>query len=550
MTQNEKNPSTICFNGKEYQLNYVLEKDTLLPTPDFEKVNSAALVGNELWVLNSSLVVPNLPIHPSQEPRYISKWVLAGHIKPTLVGKENPVPKHPRYIKLAGTQQWVENPRYGKNPNPAKTVGRIIETTQGQELLTINGWVTVPDKYLGVWPTEEELPEDDAIAAGTGMLWRGELYSKDKEGWRARMGSKVPTGESKEGPVDYIAPNILGSWDTDLPLPDPGLFAPGDGFAWRGSAWVVTRDFLWVEITTKISEEGFAPFTLTEPQTVASTDAPSNSWAEVSSYDALNILGSLPLNLPLPDPSVFKPGDSFFWRKHMWVCDNNKQWAQLDLGMPESGLLPFTSRDFEAYQTAARDNDFEHQLDLAMDDDWNDKGSMARVLLETRKENKRLKRNRFIAGVLWRLLFLGILLGAGYGGYRYIFASIQTGRYEDERSCKVSKGGLTITGKRTFNYPYKSLFGYRLLDEKQVIVKTIVDIKGDRLTVTGFNGQKYWQTRVNMGERGILILKDADTYMFQTDKDLIVATSGGFCNPIQRELSDAELKQPELDIIK
>lgn len=444
-----------------------------------------------------------------------------------MVDKENvKISKLPPNVRLKTIEEDVMVPL----PNPTKYRRNLDYHLRGNELWAVGkdgvwesrgiwedsikeslqsvGKEYVNDPhYQGVWPTEEDLPEDNAqYLLGDYFLWRGGRWSLTPGGWN----------------------QILEGDELDKQLQEAGVVTITEN-----TSSAVSRS--WFE------KAQAAGFTGTYEQ-----------WKNQNKTypKEINLLGSYALNMPLPDPNVFKVGDAFFWREHIWVKGESGRWEETPQGMPEGGLMPFTPEDYRAYLEKSRDSDIDERLMLASDDDWHDKGSMARVLMETRKENKRLKRNRFIASVVLKLVVLGILGGLGYAGYLYIMASITTGRYTDERTCKISKGNLTITGKRTFSYPYKTLFGFRLVDENKVLIDTVMNVTGDKITVTGLNSKKYWQSKASMGERGIMILRDADTYIFQTDKELIVATSNGFCNPIQRELDKDELKQPELDIIK
>jgi hypothetical protein len=442
---------TITIGDSSWEVSLFLEPGEPLPDAKVCEIGAAAVAGNELWVVELQSIAGLLTPY----------WTLKGDLT---------------------TYHSV--------------VGQIVETGEGQEILTTHGWVTIPDKYLGVWPTEEELPEDDTIPLGAGMLWRGELQSKTKQGWTVRLGSPVPSVECQ-------------LWER----------AQDSGFEGTREEWEKKNGVLNGLLKAATRE------------TVNPT-APEQS---NSALPGLRVLGPWPNDKELPDPNTLDMYDAYAWRDSMWVLSPPGIWMDLH--------TPSKFRQLEP--------EHDERLNLACDDDWHDKGSLARMLLETRKENKRLKRNRLIAGVLWRLLFAVIIGGLVYGAYLYVMSSITTGRYTDERSCKVSKGNLTISGKRTFSYPYKTLFGFRLVDENKVLVDTVMNVNGDKITVVGLKGNKtYWQNKAGMGEKGIMILKDADIYLFQTDKELIVATSDGFCNPIQRELDSTELKQPVLDIIK
>lgn len=164
-----------------------------------------------------------------------------------------------------------------------------------------------------------------------------------------------------------------------------------------------------------------------------------------------------------------------------------------------------------------------------------DVGILARDLMEKKAEVKRLKRRRLIDRSLFWVLILIALSFAGYGVYQLVLANYETGRYYDTRECKVSSANLTVTGKRTYSYPFKSLFGFRLVDENSVKEKTTLTLNGSPMTIVGTSKDRWWGIRLAQGDRNVQILRDADVYTFTTDKGIAVVTYKGFCQ--QREQS-------------
>jgi len=142
------------------------------------------------------------------------------------------------------------------------------------------------------------------------------------------------------------------------------------------------------------------------------------------------------------------------------------------------------------------------------------------------KENRR-KRIKFWTG--W-LVFLMLVAGAAFGTWYVLPNYVVSGRYSVVAECKAPFGNSEITGKREYSYAYKSLFGYHLVDESTKLEKTTIDITGNKLTILGQNGDKWWRQNIDTGERGVAILKHADMYWFVSDKNTALVPASGFCN--------------------
>lgn len=157
--------------------------------------------------------------------------------------------------------------------------------------------------------------------------------------------------------------------------------------------------------------------------------------------------------------------------------------------------------------------------------------------------------------VMWCLFlaFVAIALIAWYGKYTMV-----TGRLTDERMCsaKLSEEDA-VTGRRTFNYSYREVFGLRIIDTKTITERTEVDIRGQAMTIVGLVGEEpiedvamsnntiegkvqergakhptgalWWAVDIQMGEKGIQYLKHADTYTFVVDNKVAVVEYASFC---------------------
>ena len=158
-----------------------------------------------------------------------------------------------------------------------------------------------------------------------------------------------------------------------------------------------------------------------------------------------------------------------------------------------------------------------------------DAGSIAREALETfqqLRKNQRRKRIKFWLG--W-MVFLLLLVGVGVGGWSVMPNYVVSGRYSVVSDCKVPFGDTELTGKRTYSYAYKSLFGYHLVDESTKLERTEMNVEGSKLTILGQEGGKWWRQNIGLGERGTVVLKPADLYWFITDKNTALVPHSGLC---------------------
>lgn len=124
------------------------------------------------------------------------------------------------------------------------------------------------------------------------------------------------------------------------------------------------------------------------------------------------------------------------------------------------------------------------------------------------------------------LLAILIVSAIGYYGWE----NRVTGRLSDDRMCKVEYKDLSITGKRTYSYPFMEIFGFRFIDTKAIDERTIVDIRGDAMMIIGQSGDDWWSLAIGMAEQGIQILKPSDSYTFVVGKKAVVVKSKVFCD--------------------
>jgi len=145
-----------------------------------------------------------------------------------------------------------------------------------------------------------------------------------------------------------------------------------------------------------------------------------------------------------------------------------------------------------------------------------DKGLAAKAKLAARTAAR--KTAQLIRWSIWVAISLTIICAALVVSYGY--KTMVTGHLSDERPCAIDFGGdMVVGGKRTFNYPFKEIYGFRMVDTSKISERTVVDVRGDAMTIVGLKGKQLlqsedWSINVGAGERGIQILKDADVYTF------------------------------------
>jgi hypothetical protein len=157
-----------------------------------------------------------------------------------------------------------------------------------------------------------------------------------------------------------------------------------------------------------------------------------------------------------------------------------------------------------------------------------DPGANARERVLTRGQ----KVKRAVVRTYILIISAVVLLVAGAAGYGYYEFTKPGKRMVDFRTCSFvdEKLGVEITGKREFSYLERSLFGVHFRLDKDIEQKTIIDIKGDPITVVGINKDgSWWNKFADMGERGVMILPQADQYVFATKKKAPVVSYEQFC---------------------
>lgn len=176
-----------------------------------------------------------------------------------------------------------------------------------------------------------------------------------------------------------------------------------------------------------------------------------------------------------------------------------------------------------------------------------DKGAKARAKLIARNALRRTR--KIIRWTIAASISLIIILAALVVTYAYKTAT--KGRINYEIGCSYKfRDGYEITGKRTFSEPYTELMGWRNVNTKEVTERTVIDIKGDAISILGQYTklkpidpetneappaeERWWGINVGLAEKGVQILKGADNYTFVVDttkgpKKLGVVKYEDFC---------------------
>lgn len=156
-----------------------------------------------------------------------------------------------------------------------------------------------------------------------------------------------------------------------------------------------------------------------------------------------------------------------------------------------------------------------------------DPGVRARLALEQKLAKMKKRRRNFW---LFMLVLIVVLGGVGY----WLSTQVKTFTDEYTRSCSVRNsgeaGGQFMTGQREYSYSFKSLFGFRLIDESSVTEKTFLHVRGDKTMVIGLTGKDAETLRIGQGERGDRQpLQVADTYIFIINDQVEMISYQGFC---------------------
>lgn len=155
-----------------------------------------------------------------------------------------------------------------------------------------------------------------------------------------------------------------------------------------------------------------------------------------------------------------------------------------------------------------------------------DAGMRARGLMTVRAGAKAAKR------ILYRTIAVALVLAIvviGAGGY-YAYSTRSTGYLNDYRTCEMDVGGYSLTGTRTYSYPFTDVLGWRSIDKSRIIEKTLIDVRGTGMVIVSSKGSEQpVVTIVSEGERGTAALKPADSYTFIINKKAAAISHAALC---------------------
>ena len=144
---------------------------------------------------------------------------------------------------------------------------------------------------------------------------------------------------------------------------------------------------------------------------------------------------------------------------------------------------------------------------------------------------ERSKARRFGAFLTKVYVFLTIAFFATTGLFGYDqWTGRDTGYAVDTRPCEYKLNDrVTVTGVRTYSYPYFDVMGMRFIEKDKVTEETKVDVRGKAFAVVGITGEDWWGTSVDQGERGIQLLEKHDTYTFVFEEGIGVVPYSKLC---------------------
>jgi hypothetical protein len=101
----------------------------------------------------------------------------------------------------------------------------------------------------------------------------------------------------------------------------------------------------------------------------------------------------------------------------------------------------------------------------------------------------------------------------------------------DTRPCALAIKDYQLTGKRTYSYHFYELFGWRFIDTRTIHEETVLDVKGEPMTIIGQNPDDWWSVKVGDGEFGVQRVKNADTYSIVVgdNRDVAVVPYHALC---------------------
>lgn len=403
------------------------------------------------------------------------------------------------------------------------------------------GQIIIPDvkedeelvlKERGDASNDQELPLAGFFAPGDGLFWRGNWWMVNRE----------MVWEQYRAPGSIF---LIGDHPSDQELPDANDYKLNDAFMWRHGVWVNNPKGTWFnpELRGPSNSEPAMDKLFSEMVDIF----------EKNNEPLFNILGRVS-GFPIPKGD-YSLRDAFIvtqdYSEELWAWSDDGEgksgWLQVD---PKHARRIIVAHDHRQSLLSHKHTGVTNDgATLGAFDDGMDAGSLARQLMEHKAELKRLKRSRLINKLAIWFVFLGVLVALGIAAYGYVQRDLKSGFDTTFRECEIMVGELKITGKRTYSYPYKALWGQRWVDETRVRESTTINLPGVKLAIVADAEPKWWGLRFSDGERGSPILKPALKYTLVTDKGIAMMSYGGFCKPANALPVVDDSKSPERTII-
>lgn len=124
------------------------------------------------------------------------------------------------------------------------------------------------------------------------------------------------------------------------------------------------------------------------------------------------------------------------------------------------------------------------------------------------------------------LLLVGLSSAIGYVGY----TTFKSTGYHYDRSCTVPEtSGLDIKGTRRYLNQTLSVFGYSFMDTSKANEATRLDSTMVETSIVGIKDGTWWSLHNPSAEPKVMVLKEADTYVFTQGSKSYVVTYEDFC---------------------
>lgn len=151
-----------------------------------------------------------------------------------------------------------------------------------------------------------------------------------------------------------------------------------------------------------------------------------------------------------------------------------------------------------------------------------DAGAKAREVMSNKDESTPSRSPKWI----YLVAFLFVCAVTAVVGQR----SYSVQGYHYSRACTVpTESGLDISGSRRYHNTVTRVFGIPLLDVSKAQETTRLDSVMEETTVVGIAANTWWSQHNPAAQPKVMILKDAETYVFNQNGKSYVVTYDDFC---------------------